>query len=105
MSILTVKWMDYDFTVFQPNATTWNDIPGIYIFAKESQPGIWHALYIGQTTSFAERLHRHPRWPRAASLGATHVHALPIPEAAARMRLERALIRFARPALNHQDMP
>lgn len=70
----TANWNGYDFEIYDPN-TSWNDVPGVYIFAGLAQNGRWTALYIGICDSFKDRHLNHERWVEAARLGATHVHA------------------------------
>jgi hypothetical protein len=48
--------------------------PGNYIFAKESPPGSWHALYVGEAEELGVRLSTHERSLEATQLGATHLH-------------------------------
>jgi hypothetical protein len=87
--------------VFAPN-TAWNPVGGIYIFAKPLNASQWQALYIGQTDNFQSRLSGHPQWNPAARLGATHIHALAVPLAANRLKLERLLVEKCQPQLNQQ---
>ena len=42
---------------------TWNDVPGNYIFAKETSPHHWEAIYIGETESFKDRIPDHNELP------------------------------------------
>ena len=66
----------YEFQVFDPD-THWNDVPGVYIFAKEGTAlGGWEALYIGHTASLKNRLAAsHEQLECAARNGMTHIHA------------------------------
>ena len=57
-----------------PIDTTWNDVPGNYIFAKESSPRRWDAVYIGQTLSLKDRLFYHEALPCIRRNGGTHTH-------------------------------
>ena len=57
-SMNKVNWLTYEFDVYPPN-TTWNDVPGIYIFAGLNAAGRWRAYYIGQAKSFKDRLSNH----------------------------------------------
>lgn len=50
------------------------DAPGNYIYAKQTSPGKWKALYIGQTSSLRLRLASHEKEQLATRLGATHIH-------------------------------
>ena len=57
-----------------PLGTTFKEIPGNYIFAKETQRGRWSACYIGQTDNLGERLGNHEKEPCSTRAGATHIH-------------------------------
>ncbi len=97
-----VKWGQYSFTSHDP-AANWNDVAGIYIFSKPStQPGKWLALYIGQASSFKDRLTNHERWAEALQLGATHVHAMVETLQANRDKIEESLIKDFQPQLNEK---
>ena|SRR5256885_7596866 len=65
----------YGYTVYDPATTTWNDVPGNYIFAHQLSTGRWTADYIGETQSFKDRFSNHEKWPCAKRHGATHIHA------------------------------
>ena len=47
----------------------WNNI-----YSKESQPGYWRPIYIGQTNSLETRLANHEKETCVVSHGATHIH-------------------------------
>jgi hypothetical protein len=56
----TTRWigasgLQYPYGI-HPIDTTWTDLPGNYIFAREATPGRWARLYIGETQSFRYRL-------------------------------------------------
>ena len=57
-----------------PIDTEWKDAPGNYIFAKETEPHKWEAVYIGQTESFKDRLPDHNELPCILDNGGTHIH-------------------------------
>lgn len=96
-------WLNYEFTVFDPGTALWSDVAGLYIFAGHNLTrDAWLAKYIGQTSSFANRLPGHEQWLPAVGLGATHVHLRVEPVAATRLRIERELITYYRPPLNQQ---
>lgn len=63
----------YEYEIY-PIGTNWNDVPGNYIFAKESSPSKWQAVYIGETESFKERLPNHNELPCIHRNGGTHIH-------------------------------
>ena len=57
-----------------PIGILWSDVPGNYIFAKETAPGHWAPVYIGQTQSLRDRLPNHNELPCIKRNGGTHVH-------------------------------
>ncbi|MFO0823185.1 MAG: hypothetical protein U0792_08700 [Gemmataceae bacterium] len=96
-----VSWQSYDMIVYDPqNNITWNRVAGVYVFCGLNRNNQWVALYIGQTNCFAERMPTHERWQEAVRRGATHVHAMTVPLAANRDRIEEELIRVYQPPLN-----
>ncbi len=97
----TVSWLNHQFTVYTKSAT-WNDVAGIYIFARINGRGQWEALYVGQADSLRTRIPGHERREEAERLGATHVHAKVVPLAATRDSLEAELIQAFQPPLNSQ---
>ena len=101
----TVVWCGYEFQSYIAKDTLWKDLPGIYIFAGVSEEGRWsRAKYIGQTTSFEQRLGQgntnHECWQEAIKLGATHVHARLVENELARISIESNLIDVYKPPLN-----
>ena len=65
----------YTYTIYG-KSTNWNEVSGNYIFAKETAPGRWRAIYIGETKSFKTRLtSSHEKLPCADRNGFTHYHA------------------------------
>lgn len=57
-----------------PVNTSWNNVPGNYIFAKQTASG-WVALYIGETGNLKNRLSGHEKYPCAVNNGITHILA------------------------------
>jgi predicted GIY-YIG superfamily endonuclease len=57
--------------------TNWKELPGNYIYAKETSPGSRKFLpvYIGQTVNLSQRLADHEKEAEAIRRGATHIHA------------------------------
>jgi excinuclease UvrABC nuclease subunit len=96
----TAKWKTYEFQVLQKDAS-WNAVGGVYIFAG-IKDNFWRAYYIGQAESFKTRMLNHDKWDEARELGATHVHAMTIQQAASRDAIERDLIQSFQPQLNVQ---
>lgn len=103
---MAVKWEGYNFEVYDPSQTTWNDYPGVYVFAGINPVNQWVPLYVGQADSFRNRIPSHERWTQAAQMGATHVLAITVPQVAIRDGLERGMIATFQPALNtHYRFP
>ena len=103
MSNETAYWLTYEFKVYDPLTTTWNDLPGVYIFAKVNEfTNRWKALYIGETESFKKRPlgSGHEKWADALRLGATYIHARVESHKATRLAVERILIDQENPPLN-----
>ena len=109
MADAAARWLDYDFQVFSgpPGSVRWNEVPGLYIFATlvKNRQGArqWRALYVGKTQDFSDRLPTHENWPEAAQLGATHIHARVVNQAADRTRLECLIWNKYSPVLNEKS--
>ena len=58
-----------------PIGADFKDEPGNYIYAKETKPQHWRPVYIGQTSSLADRLADHEKEACATRNGATHIRA------------------------------
>jgi len=71
---------------------TWNDVPGNYIFARETKPHTWEAIYIGETESFKERIPNHNELPCVRRNGGIHVHAHVNRDSQARLAEEKDLL-------------
>ncbi len=78
MAELTIMWTGASGTKYKyriyPIGTTFKNVPGNYIFAKESSPGHWSPVYIGETESLKDRLSNHEKMPCVQRHGGTHVH-------------------------------
>ncbi len=55
--------------------TSFKDEAGNYIFAKETSPGNWTPVYVGETESLKDRLSNHDKLPCVKRHGGTHIHA------------------------------
>lgn len=102
----TVLWpgqsgKEYKYWIY-PIGTTFTDKAGNYVFAKETSPGRWSPVYIGQTNSLSARLSNHEKESCAKRNGATHVHAHTSSGENERMLEEKDLILKWRPACNNQ---
>ncbi|MYB32453.1 MAG: hypothetical protein F4Y20_08055 [Acidobacteria bacterium] len=95
-----VWWLNHEFHVYQANAVTWNAVPGLYVFARLDLPHGWVPLYVGESGDLSSRLSGHPKWPEAARLGATHIHARIEPFGEERLKIEKQLIAAYQPWLN-----
>lgn len=93
--------LSLEFIIYDHN-TQWNKVAGLYIFAGPSGNGRWRAYYVGQTEDFSSRLPNHERWDETRRLGATHIHAKAVPQAANRDVWEKRLIETLQPPLNVQ---
>lgn len=85
-----------------PIGTEFVDSPGNYIFAKETQPGHWAPIYIGQTNSLKTRLANHEKESCARRNGATHIHAHTSGDESSRLAEEKDLITRWQPPCNDQ---
>ena len=94
-----VTWLTHEFSVHQ-HGDNWNAVPGLYIFTGVNREQKWYPLYVGQAVSLAERIPNHERWQEAQRLGATHVHAMVVKEAAMRDAIEKQLCSSFQPCLN-----
>lgn len=83
--------------------TSWNDVPGNYIFAC-FDGGYWKPLYVGETSSFRDRLtSSHERWECAEQYKVTHIHAHTNTAGSnARIKEEEDLINNYKPICNRR---
>lgn len=95
----TNSGISLEFHVHRKDAS-WSDVSGIYAFGNPAPNGSYYVHYVGQASSFKDRIANHERWDEARRLGATHVLAMKVPTQAARDKLEAILIAELRPALN-----
>jgi predicted GIY-YIG superfamily endonuclease len=111
----TYKWRGASGTIYALNvhglSQSFRDVPAIYIIAKYWGPGVWTALYVGQTDSLSRRIAEHRdgrdgKLRSAINLGATGIHAMVAsPSESERLRVELDLIRGLKPALNEIGLP
>ena len=94
-----VSWRNYKFEVNDP-ARRWDDVEGVYIFAKLDAERRWEAIYIGQAESFRNRFSSHERWEDAEYRGVTHIHTRTERNYMQRCRVEEELIEYYQPPLN-----
>lgn len=98
----TTRWLaNVDFMIYPIEGTSWNDVPGVYIFAGQQWPGgHWYPVYVGQADSFADCLPDHERREEALLVGATALHVRETWSEAEREDLKRQLIERYQPELN-----
>lgn len=94
--VRTCKWIgasrkEYIYNI-HPIDTNWNDVAGNYIFAKETSPRSWDAVYIGETVSFSDRLPNHNELPCIRRNGGTHIHTHVNEDSDARIEEEADLL-------------
>lgn len=90
----------YTYLVY-PIGTSFNDVAGNYIYAKQVGPQ-WQPCYIGQTNSLQNRLANHEKEACAKRHGATHIHVKVTPGERDRLAEEEDLIRLWNPPCNDQ---
>ncbi len=100
----TIRWtgksgQTYQYWIY-PIDTTFTAGPGNYIFAKETQPGTFRAIYIGETADLSERFNSHHKMPCIVRNGATHIHAHANADQKARLVEEQDLILNYQPVCN-----
>lgn len=100
----TINWpgasgKEYKYWIHSMN-TSFDSKAGNYIFAKQTSPGKWRPVYIGQTGDLSERFDHHHKMECARRNGATHVHAHTNPNEANRLAEETDLVRKWGPVCN-----
>jgi hypothetical protein len=105
MTIEKLQWRGktcrcYTYEIY-PIGTSFNEVPGNYIYAKQTATG-WVPCYIGQAKSLGARLGNHEKEPSAKRHGATHIHAHQTQTEAERLAEEADLIRYWQPPCNEQ---
>jgi hypothetical protein len=82
------------------------EVGGVYIFCKQTVPGSFQAIYVGESDNLWSRLTEnltvHHRWECAVSRGITHICAVRIDDAAERLRIETDLRHSLNPPCNRQ---
>jgi len=64
---------EYQYEI-HPLDTSLRPLPGIYIYAKQSEDGRWIPIYIAQTRDLHQKLEGHVNVADAIGNGATHIH-------------------------------
>ena len=96
---------ELEFCVYDVRDSNWNKVKGLYIFAKVTN-NRWSPLYIGKTEDFSQRMPNHERFDDAIRRGATHIHAVALPNWNSQSLdlAERYLITYYEPPLNTQHL-
>ena len=80
-------------------------IAGVYIFLKENSSGLYDIIYIGQTSSFKDRIDddftNHTQY-ECIKNKYTHIATLDVPREQQRLDIERRLIRSKNTSCNEQ---
>lgn len=91
---------EYGYDVY-PLESSFQPLPGNYIYVKQAEDGTWIPIYIAQTRDMHQRLEGHVRMDDAVHNGATHIHAHYCSAGqAARCSEERDLILQYQPVCN-----
>lgn len=75
----TIQWdgrsgKTYKYWIYRIG-TTFEEVPGNYVFAEETKPNTFRPIYIGETDNLGERFDNHHKMPCIKREGATHIHA------------------------------
>jgi hypothetical protein len=78
-SSASIKWRgqsgkEYPYEVY-PLETSFQPLPGNYIYARQAEDGSWIPIYIAHSRDLHQRLEGHVRLSDATTNGATHIHA------------------------------
>jgi hypothetical protein len=65
---------NYQYEIF-PIDSSFQSLPGNYIYAGQAEDGNWVPIYIAQTRDLHQRLEGHVKMEDAIQNGATHIHA------------------------------
>ena len=65
---------EYQYDIY-PIGSSFQALPGNYIYARQTEDGNWVPIYIAQTRDLHQRLEGHVKLDDAIQNGATHIHA------------------------------
>lgn len=104
--VKTIDWSgqsgtNYKYWIY-PIGTSFKDSPGNYIYSKETKPGYWSPVYIGQTNSLQNRLSNHEKESCSKRNGATHIHVHLSGNETSRLNEEKDLVVKWKPTCNEQ---
>jgi len=109
---ITVNWSgksgtSYAFELYKLGQE-FNPVSGVYVFCRETSPGSWQALYVGETQSLHDRLNtgiaNHDGFKCASRNGATHIAVRVVSGEANRLRVETDLRHGINPVCNKQSV-
>ncbi len=74
----TIHWdgvsgSKYKYLIYPLPIPVFNSTPGNYVFVKETEPGSYRPIYVGETSDLSERFDNHHKMPCIQSEGATHI--------------------------------
>ena len=96
----SVEVLGYNFTPYSMEEE-WNDVGGVYMFAKQNSEGDWEIAYVGKTKSFKDRMSDHEEWQDAVSLYSASAVLVTVESVETkRASLEKKLIEAYSPPLN-----
>ena len=110
-SIPEIVWRGVSGTTYQmqahPIGTPHRQVGAVYIFCRQTTPGQWQALYIGEAEDCDARIGRglgqHHKWAAISRAGATHVCSrIVIGGKAERLAVETDPRHHHKPPLNDQ---
>jgi hypothetical protein len=67
---------EYKYCIY-PIGTSFDPVPGNYIFARETGPQTWTAVYVGETDNLDDLLSNPENYEKIADIrryGSTHIH-------------------------------
>lgn len=111
--MLDVMWPGYPGNTYRfelyPTGTEFKPLAGVYVLCKKGLNNSFHALYVGETQSFYNRLNAssgtHDGYKRAAALGMTHISVYQCSTSIVRTAIETELRHSLNPPCNVQSNP
>jgi hypothetical protein len=104
MAEVTIDWKGASGKIYRywivPMGTPLQAKPGNYIFSRQTAPGFWTPLYVGQTENLDIRFDNHHKAASIKRAGATHIHQHLSADDKARLAEETDLIRQWKPPCN-----
>jgi hypothetical protein len=104
MAEVTIEWPGESGKTYRyfiaPMGTPLKAEGGNYIFSKETKPGTWTPIYIGQTGDLNIRFDNHHKADCIRNAGATHIHQHLSGDEKSRLAEETDLVRKWKPPCN-----